>query len=801
MKQTKRMARLAGTALAIALAGTARAADAGPVQPPVEAAAPVHEPVMDESSALANGLFSRGLFDLAAAEYAALLARDPAPADSDTLAFRLGECHRRSERTAEANEAYRKAAAIAPRSASGLRARLQLGLSDLESGKPAEAAPGLQALAADAASDPSLRIAALFYAAEAYAASGDTALATTDYAIVREIAPDSETADYATLRLAAIQAAGDDASVATARAACRELVDRPAAPRIAAEALYQLAQIAEARNEPDEAAARFLELMASYPEDARAKAARLRAAWACFDAGRFSDARRLADEALAASAADAQAAADALYLRANAERQLELRAEALADYAELLEKHPDSRFATSARYERILTLHRDSRHADALAEGDRFENPPDELLDDLLWILAESAAAIPDPAEAVQRYRMLLRRTPDSPFAPQAFYRLARLLQDQESWAEASATYLELCAAFPDHALVPRALFASGICLSRAGQGDAAIRDWQTLVQRFPDDETVPEALYQRAMEDLRAQRSADAADALDELLRRFPDHIRRPDALFWRGVIHHQGEDNAEATRLLRDALAANPSRDIELEATYLLGAIAQSQGRTDEAAALFQPLLDSTAREKFPPERLAWLSEFQFDRGEHAAAASAAQTLRDTSDDPVWKQTAWVLLARASRASGDTAAAIDALEQALALGVNGRFAPEAALRLGESLLEQGKTDEAEARLRNAVERAATPEFLDVRARATAALGRTAEARGDKETAIRYHFAVAILYDDAQLVPAALDRAAALLAELGRAGESAAAANELVERYPEAPQAKAWKERLAGKP
>jgi TolA-binding protein len=84
---------------------------------------------------------------------------------------------------------------------------------------------------------------------------------------------------------------------------------------------------------------------------------------------------------------------------------------------------------------------------------------------------------------------------------------------------------------------------------------------------------------------------------------------------------------------------------------------------------------------------------------------------------------------------------------------------------------------------------------------RATAALGRTAEARGDKETAIRYHFAVAILYDDAQLVPAALDRAAALLAELGRAGESAAAANELVERYPEAPQAKAWKERLAGKP
>ena len=49
----------------------------------------------------------------------------------------------------------------------------------------------------------------------------------------------------------------------------------------------------------------------------------------------------------------------------------------------------------------------------------------------------------------------------------------------------------------------------------------------------------------------------------------------------------------------------------------------------------------------------------------------------------------------------------------------------------------------------------------------------------------------VAILYDDAEKVPMALDRAATLLAELGREAESRATVSELLERYPDSPQAR----------
>lgn len=766
----------------------------------IAAAAVTASPAQDESAALANGLYSRGLFDMAAAEYSALLAADPAREGSDTLSFRLGECYRRTGRAAEALKAYQAAADAAPNSPDGLRARLQLGLAELESGKAAEAAPRLQALAADATDQPELRAAALFYAGEAFNAAGQPATAATLYDIVRQVAADQSTIDYATLRLASIKAAaGDDAGAASAQGLFRAIVDRPAPPEIAAEALFQLAQLAESRQKPEEAAACYLELFEKYPATPHAAASRLRAAWACFEAGRYADTRRFATEALAEG--KPETSPEALYLRANAERQLELRTEAIDDYATLLKDFPGYKFAPAARYERILTLYRDTRYADAIADGDKFADPPADLRDDLLWLLAEAAAAIPDQAGAVQRYRMLLRQEPDSPFAPQALYRLAYLLQEQKAFAEASASYLDFCARFPDHELAPAALFASGACLSSAGRGDEAIRDWQELVKRFPNDERVPEALYQRAIEDIRAKRNSEAAESLDALLERFPAFARRNDALFWRGMIFHDAGDDAEAQRLLRDLLAAKPSRDLEREAMFLLGMIAHSQGRTDEAAALLQPLLETAARGNFPPERLEWLATFQFDRGDFASSKAAAQALLDNTADPVWKQAALVLLARAGRASGDAPAAIDWLRLALALGVNSKYAPEAALRLGELLLDAGQIDDATSALNDAANRAATAAFIDVRARATAGLARAAEARGDKDAAVRYHFAVAILYDDAELVPYSLDRAAVLLAELGRAEESAKAAGELVERYPDSAQAKAWAARMAAEP
>ena len=81
---------------------------------------------------------------------------------------------------------------------------------------------------------------------------------------------------------------------------------------------------------------------------------------------------------------------------------------------------------------------------------------------------------------------------------------------------------------------------------------------------------------------------------------------------------------------------------------------------------------------------------------------------------------------------------------------------------------------------------RASSPELAAVRAKAYYALADCTARRGQKEAAARYCMAVALLFDDKDIVPKALAMAEKLYGELGFEREAAAAKAERETRYPE---------------
>jgi TolA-binding protein len=172
-------------------------------------------------------------------------------------------------------------------------------------------------------------------------------------------------------------------------------------------------------------------------------------------------------------------------------------------------------------------------------------------------------------------------------------------------------------------------------------------------------------------------------------------------------------------------------------------------------------------------------------------ADAATVARHLGATGEDAAWQQTGWCLAGRASLAAGQAAPAEEAFRRALALDANTRYAAEAALRLGEIVLEAGKVNEAEDYFRRAGDLASDPSLLGIKARAYAGLADTALAGDDAAGAARYYMSVAILYDDPDLVPRCLFRAAEAFGKLGQAEARANALQELTERYPDSEWAK----------
>ncbi len=747
---------------------------------------------------LADGLFRRGLFELAAREYASL-AEAPGVEGLDGVLFRLGECHRRSGRKAEAEEVYRLLVERHPASPNVPRAQLQRALILLDSGEPkaAAAAEALERLATP--ETPSeVRAAALYHLGEALEKLSRPAEALARYEQLGSAFAQTDYGVYAGLRAAwLLTRTGKPEDRRRAMGLYLELAHKAQDPKVAEEACYFAAQTALTDAKYEESANLFQMLGTRYPQSSRVLESALSAGWAYYYAGRYKESVTILDRV----AGDARhpAREEILYVKANSLRQLEQRAEAVALYDQQLAAFPQGRLAKPARYERLTALYRDGQYAEVLKASAQFTDAPEEVADNVLWMSAESALAVKQPEVAVQNCRLLVDKYPASPFAKDALYRLGWLMQRQEAWESASSWYLLVAGRFPDDPLAAKALYASGVCLARLGQSEAALRDWTALLTRYPACDLVAETLYQKAMEEIRSKNLRAAGGTLDERMRRFPADVRQSETYYWRASIFRQTGETAEAERLYRQCLSGTPAKEVEREAMLELGMILQAGGRKAEAAEYFQKLLDAPIAEKLGADRLAWLAEFQCEQKQYDAAAQAAKTLIGQEADRGWKQTAWTLLGRIHRAKNERDPAIHALGEALATGATTAYGAEAALRLGELLTESGRYEEAGRHLSDAAARAASPELLAIRAHAYMGLAKNEELKGDAAAAARYYMSVGILFNDAELVPESIHRAALLLDKLGRAQEAETLRQELRERYPASPLARPVQPQAAG--
>lgn len=746
---------------------------------------------------LADGLFRRSMFDLAAREYVAL-ADTPGVQGLDNVLFRLGECYRRTKHPAEAEAAYKRLVETCPTSANVHRANLQRALIQMDAGGGSleSAAASFEKLAA-AGLPPEVRSAALYHWGETLERLTRLPDALARYEQLGKEFPDTDYGMYSGLRVAWILTkTGKPEDRRRAMGIYLDLAHKSKDPKVAEEAFYFAAQVALVDTRYEESANLFQSLRTKYPNSTRVVESALSAGWANFYAGRFKEASDVLN--LIIDNAQHPLREEVLYVKANCLRQLEQRAEAVALYDQQLAAFPEGRLSKQAWYEKLTTLYRDGKYEEVLKVSSQGRQPPEAYVDHVYWMNSEAALAVKQPEVAVQNCRLLVDKCPASPFVKDALYRLGWMSQKQEAWESASSWFLQVAGRFPEDPLAAKALYASGVCLARLGQSEAALRDWTALLTKYPNSDMVAETLYQKAMEELRVKNARAAGGTLDERMRRFPEDARKAEVLYWRGSICRQANDAVEAEKLFLACLAATPSKEFEREAMLELGMLLQQAGRKPEAAALFQKLLDAPIAEKLGVDRLAWLSEFQLEQKQYDAAAQAANVMIALKPDKGWLQTAWTLVGRVHRAKSERDPAIRAFTEALGTGATTVYGAEAALRLGELLTEAGRFDEAFKHLTDAAARAAAPDLLGLRANAYAGLARNAEQKGDAEGALRYYMSVGILFDDPVLVPEALSKAAALLDKLGRKEEAKAMRDELRTRYPASPLANPGQARTA---
>jgi len=744
----------------------------------------------------ANGLYARGMYELAIKEYQSFLAEEGVAVDRDTAYFRMGECYRETDKLLEAEQAYRTVFTDFPESKFRLHAGFKRADIFMQL-KRYDDAIALYDVVLGMKPPGDVAAASLYFQGVAHLKSGNPEKAGTNFGALRSQHKDTRYHAYALLELGQLHAqaavaameagAKGDEDAEQAVAFFKAVSASPPTARLGAEALFQAAELYFRTRDYAASAEAYRNLLTKYPEDRRITEARLQAVWSAHNAGLYVDARKQAEDAVKAQL-DPQD--EWLYLLANSQRHLVQNEAAAETYERVLTQFARSRYAEAARYEKALCFYKMGRFKDAVTEA-RQVILSDSLKKDVYWLLAESMAALDDSDGAIQYYQLLCRDFPDSDVACDATYRLAHHLQLRKDYQQAAQFYDSVAQRFPERDLAARALFAAAYCLVQADMHAAAARDWTTLIQKYPRHPLVEESLYQKAMSEIRLKRDKDAMASLRDLQRLFPKSGFVPESQYWLGMLLKGAGQLQDAETCLRASIKDNPKQELKRSAEFHLAGVLQKQGKHEEAATLFQTLVDSPLKDKFSAPLLEWLSGYHFDRKRYPQAADAARLMVNSSTKPEWQQIGWCLLARAENAQNHAEAAQDAFERALKVPAATAFACEAALRLGELKLAAKDLASAKTFFERAASLSSDDSLIAVKARAYAGLGQTAKAMKDDEGAARYFMSVAILYDDAELVPACLSEAEQAFARLGREEDRKMAIDELRERYPDSPHAK----------
>jgi uncharacterized protein YfaS (alpha-2-macroglobulin family)/tetratricopeptide (TPR) repeat protein len=320
-----------------------------------------------------------------------------------------------------------------------------------------------------------------------------------------------------------------------------------------------------------------------------------------------------------------------LYLKGRAQTQLRLYPQALATFAALQQKHPDSRWLPRSRFGRadVLVQQRNYRAAGQIYQAEARRLLSSGRKDQLASIYLEfadryfdgipskdpSGKKRPDFKQALTYYAQALKLQPSLQSRQRIELRIARCRQELKKLTQAIADYRKFLDRYasdktqPDQhaaaALQVEARYQLGRAQLRAGQSAEARKTWQDFlnndVAQNVGGDLLAQAAYSLALtygipKPSTAGNLELGVTALEKFLKDYPEHKLAAKAEFEiaQSYVHHGRHEQAIARLKSLIANQAYESTVQAAEARRLLGRSYFAQKKFDEAIAAWREFLD---------------------------------------------------------------------------------------------------------------------------------------------------------------------------------------------------------------
>jgi tetratricopeptide (TPR) repeat protein len=714
---------------------------------------------------------------MAAPEYEKYVNLYPdAPAqDRESAFFRLGECYRRIGNLNAAKNAYQTL--LLNFSIGPFVGPAAYRLADMcYAAKDYDGALNYYRKASVRLTDPAVALAAKFYSArclEALKLPTEARITYEDIVATKENNPYREPS-----RLALAEILSTYGRKADALEQFEALAKEAQQASVKAEALVKAGLLNIDLEQPDKGAADLNKALA-IPEIGEWKPiAQIGLLRVLYESGKYKQLLDQYQSALQDLPPDIKP--EVLILAANSRRQQGDFPGARDLYEQILKDYPDSAYRDDAKFYRVVSFYNGDDPKLIAAVDEYLAGKPEATRRDQVTLLkAEALYKARKYEEAAPVYASLEDSTLAAGYRSEALFKLGWCYMQIHQPEKAITALTDFLKGYPQNKFVPAALAQRAVAYQETKDLGSALKDFNQLLNDYPKTKERELALQQKALILGEQQDNAGMSATFRQLLDEYPHSPAVAQANYWIGAAAFSAKDYKACISPLETARKLDNAQFFE-RATVRIIAAHYNLGDRDPLAAEVDLYNGGNPKDKIHPEVLRLLGSSYLTAKDYANAQKYLSLLvaRDeaTPDD-------WMNLGRAQLGGKQYSDAITSLNKYLAVQNDPVSQAKGLLVLGRAQVESGKLDDAQASADKAC--SLQPEGL-ANAQGRMLSGDIQVARGNFSEAAKIFESIAVIIDDPQITPAALEKAYNCLNREGNATEASKVLNELQTKYPE---------------
>jgi TolA-binding protein len=728
--------------------------------------------------AIADGLYIRKLYDLAVPEYEKYLGQFPNDSARASAMYRLADCYALLGQEQPALNTYRMLIEEKGTGEYVGSAAFRLASHEFDKKNFQEAA-SLYEKAFTNARTPEVKLTARYYQAKCLELNSRKSEAKSAYEDVAKTPGKNPYRDAARLSLAYY--ALENSQRQQALDLFEDLSRDAAKPVVKAEALTRAGILASDLKQKEKADQRFRAAIALNTEGKWKQIAELELMKLQYEGDKF--AQVLDFYAKSTNSAGDETRPSVMLLVANSYRQLGKHQKALDLYNQLIHIYSNTPEAFDARYQKLVSLDA-MKDPSLVGEVDSYlaTGPGRDRADKAKLLKAQALFQLNRYEPAARLYLELTNSSLADPYKADCYYAAGYaflLLKDNQS---ATHAFSGLINKFPKHKMASKALLKRALLYQEAKNFPAAVTDFNKIISDYPSSAETETALLQKGLTLGQQGDYAQMTTTFRQLLRNYPETTGAAQAYYWIGWAAFEAKKYQDAVAPLIKARELNANEFAEKTSLRLMLCYQSLLKKTEAAKEVDNFLKKDPDRISMVSDICRWLGTEYYNENDYSQTARYLGLMTKNVEPVNVDKSIWFMLARSRDELKDYKDAIEAADHYLEGATEPADRSQGFLVLGAAQLGAGQLDAAQKSAEQALTLQPEGRF---NAEARMQLGDIESSRGNYENAARSYMSVAVLYEDAEVTPRALERAYEAFQKAGNEPQATKTLSELKARFP----------------